>query len=56
MTLKKMQIWRKADLWVGKLQEEYGKFSPEHLKVSKLELWWDPLIQSRKSMSLKSTE
>ena len=32
------------------------KFSPEHLKVSKLGLWWDPLIQNRKRMSLKSTE
>ena len=35
----------------------YGKFSPEHLKTSKLGLWWwDPLSQGRKSMSLKSTE
>ena len=44
------------DLWFRKWHEEYGKFSPEHLKVSKLGFWWDPLIQSRKSMSLKSTE
>ena len=50
------KIWRKTDLWFGKWHEEYGKFSPEHLKVSKLGLWWDPLIQSRKSMSLKFTE
>ena len=35
--------------------KEYRKFSPEQFKVSKLG-WWDPLIQSRKSMSLKSTE
>ena len=28
----------------------------EHLKISKLGLWWDPLIQSRKSVSLKFTE
>ena len=48
------KIWRKSDLWFGKLQE-YGKFSPEQLKVSKLGFWWDLLIQSR-SMSLKSTE
>ena len=40
-------------MWFG--HEEYGKFSPEYLKVSKLGLW-DPLIQSRKSMSLKFTE
>ena len=50
------KIWRKTDLWFGKWHEEYGKFSPEHLKVSKLRFWWDPLIQSWKSMSLKSTE
>ena len=31
------------------------KFSPEHSKVSKLGLWWDPLIQSRKCTSLKYT-
>ena len=34
----------------------YGKFSPEQFKVSKLGYWCDPLIQSTKSMSLKSTE
>ena len=50
------KIWRKTDLWFGKWHEEYGKFSPEHLKVSKLGLWWDLLIQSRKSMRLKFTE
>ena len=27
---------------------EFGKFLPELLKVSKLRLWWDPFIQSRK--------
>ena len=26
------------------------------LKVSKLELWWDPLVQSRKYLSLKFTD
>ena len=30
--------------------------SPEHSKVSKLELWWDPFVQSRKWMNLKFTE
>ena len=50
------KIWRKPVLWFGKWNEEYGKYSPEHLKVSKLGLWWDPLIQNRKRMSLKSTE
>ena len=32
------RIWRKTDLWFGKWHEEYGKFSPEHLKVSVLGL------------------
>ena len=50
------KIWRKTDLWLGKWHEEYSKFSPEQLKVSELGYWWDPLIQSMKSMSLNSTE
>ena len=29
------KIWRKTNLWFRK-HEEFGKFSPEHLKVSKL--------------------
>ena len=45
------KIWRKSDLWFGKWHEEFGKCSPEHLKVSKLRLWWDPFVQSRKCMS-----
>ena len=45
-----------TDLWFGKWYEEYGKFSPEHLKVLELGFWWDPLIQSWKSMRLKSRE
>ena len=44
---------RSTDLWFGKWHEEYGKFFPEH---SKLGFWWGPLIQTWKSMSLKSTE
>ena len=28
----------------------------EHLKVSKLGLWWNPLIRSRKCMNLNLTE
>ena len=32
------KIWRKTDLSFGKWHEEFGKFSPEHSKVSKLEL------------------
>ena len=50
------KIWRKTDMLFGKWHEEFGTFSPEHSKVSKLELWWDPFVQSRKCMSLKFTE
>ena len=50
------KIWRKTDLLLGKWHEEFGKFSPEHSKVSKLELWWDPFAQSRTCMTVKFTE
>ena len=51
------KIWKKKpDLWFGKWYEEFGKFLPEHSKVSKLERWWDPFIQSKKCMSLKFTK
>ena len=50
------KIWRKTDLLLGKWHEEFGKFSPEHSKVSKLELWWDPFPESRKCTTLKFTE
>ena len=45
------KIWRKTDLWFEKWNEEFGNFSPELLEVSKLGLWWDPFVQSRKDMS-----
>ena len=32
------KIWRKTDLSFGKWHDEFGKFSTEHSKVSKLEL------------------
>ena len=32
------KFWRKTDLWFEKGLEKFGKFSPEHLKVSKLGL------------------
>ena len=47
------KIWRKTDLWFVKWNEEYDKSSSEYLKTSKLRVWWGPLIQSRKSISLK---
>ena len=50
------KFWKKTDLWFEKWHEKFGKFSPEHLKVSKLGLWWDPFVQSRKVMTLKFTE
>ena len=39
------KIWRKTDLYFQKWQE-FGKFWPEHLKVSKFGLRWDSFIQS----------
>ena len=50
------KIWRKIDLWFGKWNEKFGKLLPEHLKVLKLGLWWNPFIKSRKYMRLKFTE
>ena len=40
----------------SKKDKKFGKFSSEHLKVSKLEVWWDLFVQSRKGMTLKFTE
>ena len=47
------KIWRKTDFCFQKWHEEFEKFSPEHLKVSKLGLRWDSLVQSWKCMSLR---
>ena len=49
------KIWRKFVLCFQKWYEEFGKFSPEYSKFSKLELWWDPFIQSRKCTCIKFT-
>ena len=49
------KIWRKTDLYFGKWLEEFGMFSPEHTKVSKLGLSLDVFIQSKKFMKLKLT-
>ena len=54
-TVEWYKIWGKVDLWFGKWHEEFGKFSPEHKKASKLEVLLGAFIQSRKCMSLKST-
>ena len=37
-----------------KKDEKFGIFSPEHLKVSKWELWWDPFVEGRKGMTFKT--
>ena len=50
------KIWKKTGLLLGKWHGGFGKFSQEHSKVSKLELWWDPFAQSRKRTTLKFTE
>ena len=50
------KFWIKTDLWFEKWHEKFGKFFPKPLKVPKLELWWDPFVQSRKGMNLKFTE
>ena len=50
------KTFRKTDLWFGKRHDEFGKFSSQHLKVSKLVLSWDSLVQSRKCMSQKFIE
>ena len=50
------KFWRKIDLWFEKRLEKFGKLSPEHLKVSKLGLWWDTFVQSRIGMTLKFAE
>ena len=49
------KIERKTDFLLRKWHEKFGKFSPEHSKVSKVEIWSDPFVQSRKCMSLNST-
>ena len=50
-TEESCKIWRKTDSLLRKWYEKFGKFSPEHLKVSKLVLLWDPFVQSRKTKS-----
>ena len=42
-------------LALPKMTWRLWQLSPEHSKVSKLRLWWDPFIQRRKCFSLKLT-
>ena len=50
-TEESCKIWRKTDLWFGKWHEEFGRFSSEHLKMSKLVLSWGPFVENRKCTS-----
>ena len=50
------KICRKTDLWFEKWHEKFGRFSQKDLKVSKLRLWWDSFVQSRKGVTIKFTE
>ena len=49
------KIWRKTDFCFQKWHEEFAKFSPEQLKVSKFGLWWNYFVQSWKRTSLRFT-
>ena len=58
-----MQNFTELVLWqasfvesIWKWHEGFGKFSTEHSKVSKLGLWWNPFVQSRKCINLQFTE
>ena len=55
MTLKSDAKFEKKLTCCLENDEEFCKFLPEHSKVSKLELWWDPFVQSWKCMGLKFT-
>ena len=50
-TEESCKIWGKTGLWFGKWHEEFGRFSSDYLKVSKLVLSWDHFVQSRTRMS-----
>ena len=52
-TEESCKIRRKTDLWFGKWNGEFGKFSPKHLKVSKSVLSWDPFARGKICMSSK---
>ena len=46
----------KRNLTWGLESQEFDNLLPEHWKVSKLGLWWEAFIQSRKCMRLNFTE
>ena len=53
MTLQSDTNLKKTDLWFRKWHDEFGKFSPDQTKASKLGILSGRFIQSRKCMSLK---
>ena len=54
MTLKSnTKFEEKLTLCFGKSHEQFGKISPEHLKVSNLGLWWDLLNPKYKRYEVK---
>ena len=55
MLEKDAKFEEKVTCSLEKWHEEFGKFSPEHTKVSKLWLLLGHFIQSRKCISLKFT-
>ena len=54
--LKTLKNLKKNWLVMGKWHDKFGRFSSEHLKMSKLVLSWDPFVQSWKCMGWKYTE
>ena len=51
-----MQNLKETNLCFQIWPEEFSNFSPKYSKVSKLGLWWDCFIRSRKCMSFKFTK
>ena len=51
-----MQNLKKNWLVAWKMTWGIWQIFTRALKVSKLELWWDPFVQSRKGMTLRFTE
>ena len=44
-TEESCKTWRKTGLCFGKWHEEFGKFSSQKLKISKLVFSWDPFAK-----------
>ena len=54
---EEIDLWfEKNWLVVWKKNWEIWQILPEHMKVSKLGLWWDSFVQSREGMTLKFAE